>query len=255
MVDEITSSSCAAYTRHRGSEQAARRELEDLRAAIRHAFHSRKLAVEIPVDLPEKATPRDRWLTRPEAARLPAGALGWRLHDGIWKRDGERNSHVARFILIGLYTAMRHDAILALGWRVHTGGGYVDLDHDVIYRAPPGARQTAKRQPPLKIPDRLRAHLRRWGNMPAAGLYVVSWDGSRLRKMRRACNTARTQAGLGADVTPHVLRHTASTWRLHDGWSIWDVAGFAGATTDVIERTYGHHSTTFGHRKSTGGRF
>jgi integrase len=255
VVDEITPSSCAAYVRHRGTEQGARRELEDLRAAIRHAFHSRKLAVEIPVALPDKAVPRDRWLTRSEAARLLAGALGWRLVNGTWRRDGQRSPHVARFILLGLYTATRHDALLGLAWRVHTGGGHVDLERGVLYRAPPGTRQTKKRRPPVSIPPRLLAHLNRWAHMPAAGLYIVTFDGSRLAKMKRAWATARRQAGLDAGVTPHVLRHTAITWRLHDGWSIWDVAGFAGATTDVIESVYGHHAETFGHRKNTGGRF
>lgn len=248
VADEITPSKCAAYVRRRGAEQAARRELEDLRAALRHAFHSRKIACEIPVALPEKSPPRERWLERSEAAALLAGALGWRRAGEKWIRDGERSPHVARFILIGLYTATRHDAILGLGWRVHTGGGYIDLARGVLYRAPPGARQTAKRRPPVAIPARLAAHLRRWAAMPTAGLFLVSWDGSRLAKMRRAWNTARAQAGLGDNVTPHVLRHTAITWRLHDGWSIWDVAGFAGATAEMIERVYGHHADTFGRR-------
>jgi hypothetical protein len=249
VADEITPSTCAAYVRHRGSEQAARRELEDLRAAIRHAFKSRKLAVEIPVSLPDKAPPRERWLERSEAARLLAGALGWRYADGKWRRDGERSPHVARFILLGLYTATRHDAILGLGWRVHTGGGYVDLARGVLYRAPPGAKQTAKRRPPVPIEPRLGAHLARWARKDAVGLYIVSCDGSRLAKMRRAWKTARRQAGLGDDVTPHVLKHTAITWRLHDGDSIWEVAGFAGTSAQTIEKHYGHHAQTFGHRK------
>lgn len=259
VADQITPSTCAAYVRQRGTEQAARRELEDLKAALRYAFRSRKIAVEIPVELPEKATPRDRWLERSEAARLLAGALGFRLVScsdiatrrqrlTIWDRGGERNHHVARFILLGLGTATRHDAILGLGWRVHTGGGYVDLARGILYRAPPGAKQTAKRRPPVSINDRLRAHLRRWERM-SSGLFIVSWDGSRLGKMRRAFDSACCLADLGDDVTPHVLRHTAISWRLHDGWTIWDVAGFAGATAEVIERVYGHHAVTFGHRK------
>lgn len=252
VADEVTPSSCAAYVRERGSETAARRELEDLRAALRHAFHSRKIACEIPVSLPPKSPPRERWLERAEAARLLAGAMGWEHDSGRWRRTGERNPHVARFILIGLYTATRHDAILGLGWRVHTGGGYVDLARGVLYRAPPGARQTAKRRPPVAVPARLAAHLRRWAAMPGEGLHIVSWEGARLAKMRRAWNTARRQAGLGDDVTPHILRHTAITWRLHEGWSIWDVAGFAGATAEVIERVYGHHASTFGQKQIRG---
>jgi len=262
VADEITPSSCAAYVRARGAEQAARRELEDLRAALRHAFKSRKIACEIPIALPEKSPPRERWLERGEAARLIAAALGWRFAPccdiatrrerlAIWGRPGERNRHVARFVLIGLYTATRHDAILGLGWRVHTDGGHVDLARGVLYRAPPGARQTAKRRPPVAIPPALAPHLARWSQMPAAGLYIVTWDGSRMDRMQRAWRGAVARAGLGPDVTPHILRHTAITWRLHEGWSIWDVAGFAGATAEMIERVYGHHAEAFRTPKRT----
>lgn len=247
VAEEITPATCADYERQRGSEQAARRELEDLRAALRYAVRNRNLAVEIPVTLPEKSVPRDRWLTRAEAAALLAGALGWRRDGDRWKRDGERNPHVARFILLGIYTATRHGAILGLGWHEHTGGGFVDLDRAVLYRASRGARQTKKRRPPVAIPARLLAHLRRWAAMPKF-LHIVTYDGGRLGKMKRAWATARAQAGLGEDVTPHVLRHTAITWHLHNGLTVWEVAGFAGATAEMIERVYGHHAETFGHR-------
>ena len=49
-------------------------------------------------------------------------------------------------------------------------------------------------------------------------------------------------AGLGPDVTPHVLRHTCATMLLQRGVSVYDVAGVLGASEDVIRRTYGHHA-------------
>jgi integrase len=45
---------------------------------------------------------------------------------------------------------------------------------------------------------------------------------------------------LGADVTPHTLRHTAITWMLQAGVPIWEVSAFAGMTVKMIEDTYGH---------------
>ena len=48
----------------------ARRELEVLSAAIGFAHREHKLTHTIVVHLPDKAQPRDRWLTRDEAARL-----------------------------------------------------------------------------------------------------------------------------------------------------------------------------------------
>ena len=49
-----------------------------------------------------------------------------------FNRDGTRNRfrinrHLARFILIGLYTGTRHDAILKLQWLPSTSGGWFDL--------------------------------------------------------------------------------------------------------------------------------
>ena len=47
--------------------------------------------------------------------------------------------------------------------------------------------------------------------------------------------------GLGADVTPHVLRHTCATWLMQKGVNLWDAAGFLGMTVQQLEATYGHH--------------
>jgi integrase len=49
-------------------------------------------------------------------------------------------------------------------------------------------------------------------------------------------------AGLEADVTPHVLKHTCATLMLQSRISTWDVAGVLGTSEGVIRKTYGHHS-------------
>jgi integrase len=59
--------------------------------------------------------------------------------------------------------------------------------------------------------------------------------------MKRAWATVVREAGLGRDVTPHVLRHTFVTWELWKGRTIWEVAGDAGMSAAMVERTYGHH--------------
>jgi len=48
-------------------------------------------------------------------------------------------------------------------------------------------------------------------------------------------------AGLGIDVTPHVLRHTAATWLMHAGTDPWEAAGFLGMTVETLMSRYGHH--------------
>lgn len=261
MVAYITPSSCAAYVRGRGSPSAARRELEDLRAALRHAWRSRKLAAEIPVTLPPKSAPRQRWLTKSEAARLLAAALGWRFAPAcdvrtrrekwvVWGRESAAQrglyAHLRRFIVLGLDTGTRHDALLGIGWRPHGAGGHVDLGARMVYRRAAGQRETAKRRPPVPMLRALAAHLDRWNRMDGPlRLYVVTYDGTRMDRMQRAWRSAVARAGLGPDVTPHVMRHTFITWRLQEGWSLWDAAKAAGATMETAESTYGHHAPEY----------
>lgn len=274
--DDVTPSTTAAYTRwrtHSGKPTpgeprrsrkqvkgvTARRELEHLSAALRHAWKSRKLSTLIPVTLPEKGSPRERWLTTSEAARLLMGALGCilvpyteietkRERWAIWRREPHAVSrHLARFILIGLRTGTRHDAILGLGWHPHAKGGFFDLAHGIMFRASVGLPRTNKRQPPAPIPRNLIRHLPRWKRL-SDGPYVVSAPGYSNRRMRdvgKAFMRAVRYAGLGPDVTPHVLRHTCVTWLMQRGRPAWEVGGFVGISLHMIEAHYGHHSPTY----------
>ena len=99
-------------------------------------------------------------MKRREVAALLWAALGF-------DKDGRRNQfrinrHLARFVLVGLYTGTRHDAILSLQWLPNTTGGWFDLDAGILYRRPQDAVETNKRRTPCPIPPRLMPHLRRW---------------------------------------------------------------------------------------------
>lgn len=48
-------------------------------------------------------------------------------------------------------------------------------------------------------------------------------------------------AGLGPDVTPRTLKHTAIGWMLWEGRSIWEVAEDTGTSVKTIDEVYGHH--------------
>jgi integrase len=274
--EEITPSTTKAYERwrtHAGGVKhnepprrdravktvTARRELVDLQSALRHAWKSRKLSVEIPVTLPPAGQPRDRWLTRSEAARLLLGAMGFILAPCsdvasrterwiIWRRAPEVTSrHICRFILIGLRTGTRHDAILAMGWHQHLGGGFFDLENQMMFRAASGKAQTKKRQTPTPIPKSLARHLPRWKRL-SDSLFVVSATGhgdERQKRIHKAFSRAVARSGLDRSVTPHVLRHTCATWLMQRGRPAWEVAGFLGMTVAMIERVYGHHSPSY----------
>jgi integrase len=231
------------------TEAAARRELEDLRAAINHHRQEGLCSEIVAVALPEKGRGRDVWLTRSQAARLIWTA--WRakqvMQDGVTKRAVGK--HIARFILTGLYTGTRHAAICGAALRPAIGRGYVDLERGVFHRRPADACETKKRQPPMRLPNRLLAHMRRWQRLGIAKSAVIEWNGKPVRSVRKGFAAAVAAAGLpttGPDrVTPHVLRHTAATWAMQNGADLWQVAGFLGMTVEMLQERYGHHHPDF----------
>jgi integrase len=240
----VNGQSCRDYVTHRASQAAARRELEDLRAAINHHRREGLCSEVVEVTLPAKSLPRERWLTRSEAARLLWAA--WRMtapvpHGGKPRRTGQ---HVARFILVGLYTGTRASAICGASFRHASGRGFVDLGAGVFYRRAVGARETKKRQPPVKLPPRLLAHMRRWHRRGLCAEFVVEWEGKPVDRVSKAFAKAVTLAGLH-DVSPHVLRHTCATWLMQRGVDVWEAAGFLGMTVEVLESHYGHHHPAF----------
>jgi hypothetical protein len=104
-----------------------------------------------------------------------------------------------------------------------------------------GKRETKKRQPPVPIPPRLLAHLRRWQAKDSVRHHVVEWNGVPIKSLKTAFKHAVALAGLDGQVTPHTLRHTAATWLMQAGVDKWEAAGFLGMTVDMLDRVYGHH--------------
>lgn len=254
VVSEVTDEICNAYVEWRCQQvdkratvnkgrtikpSTAKRELVTLSAALNWCFRNRRLDRPIVVTFPKVAERRERYLSRQEVAALLWAALGF-------NRDGARNRfrinrHLARFILIGLYTGTRHDAILRLQWMANTSGGWFDLDNGILYRRPQDAVETNKRRTPSPIAPRLMPHLTRWRTHSTQ--YVIEYNGKGLAsQLRRAWAGAREMAGLGPEVTPHVLKHTCATLMLQNRISTWDVAGVLGTSEAVIRKTYGHHS-------------
>jgi integrase len=230
------------YVEQRGFQSAARRELEDLAAAIN--WHLRdKVGGAIqqfrPV-LPDAPEARDRWLTRAEAAHLVWTA--WRARQRF--RGGSpgpySSKHVARFILVGLYTGTRAGAICGAALLPTIGRGYVDLDKGIFVRKGLGVRETNKRQPTVDISPRLLAHMRRWKRLGISNHSVIEWQGKPVARITKAFENIRGIANL-PDVSPHTLRHTSITWYLRAGVAISDVADYCGVSEAIIRRHYKHH--------------
>jgi integrase len=184
---------------------------------------------------------RERWLTRAEAARLIRAA--WRLREKQNGRPTDRATaqHVARFILTGLYTGTRAGAICGAALKPTVGRGWIDTENGIFYRRTAGMKRTKKRQPSIRMPPRLLAHVRRWRRLKIANDFLIEWQGDPVRRINKAFRSARKAAGLGSDVTPHTLRHTAITWQAQLGVPAHEICGFFGITLEVFERVYGHH--------------
>src|SRR6185369_300373 len=118
-----------------------------------------------------------RFLTRPEAALLLAAALGWDLHG---KRHHNRiNHHLARFILVAIYTGTRHDRIVRLQFVESLHNGWIDIEQGFLHRKGKAEPETNKRAPSVPIGDRLMAHMRRWHRHKSR--YVVEYGGLPVR--------------------------------------------------------------------------
>ncbi|EFI51319.1 tyrosine-type recombinase/integrase [Afipia sp. 1NLS2] len=247
VLGSLTTELCKSYAASR-SDGGARRDLEDLRAAINHHAKENLHHAVINVWLPQKGEPRDRWLTRSEAAKLIWAC--WR-HREVQTHNGKKVPtakytlrHVARFILIGLYTGTRAAAIAAASPYKAEGRSYVDLENGVFYRLKIGKRKTNKRQPPVALPSRLLAHMRRWVDRGIVSNHFVEWHGKAVTSVKngfgKGVATAKLDISEG-NVTPHTLRHTAATWLMQRGADLWQSAGFLGMSVQVLIDTYGHH--------------
>jgi integrase len=248
-LGELTGQLCRDYAKGRNSPSSARRELEDFRAAIGAYFSDDPIKMRFNIPMPPKGQARERYLTYEEAAKLLMAC--WRRTLVMPQYGGKRPMarHVARFILVALYTGSRASRICSASLVATEGRGFVDLERGVFYRRPPGTRETNKRAPPVRIPDRLLAHIRRWHRLGLCKDFVVEWEGQPVATVGQVFR--RIADGLGMhDVSPHILRHTAITWAMWNGVSMRDASEYFGVSEALIRSTYGHHHPE--HSKAVG---
>jgi integrase len=224
-IDAVNPESCAAYARSRGVKPGSvARELSVLSAALRYCQKNGHLTIAPFVQMPRRQPGKERWLTRSEAAKL------------LWESRRGARLVLPLFLLIALYTGARTGAILGLRW------SQVDLVRGRIDFNEPGRPITNKRRPIIPIPRQLLWFLRAAHRRSHSSWVVVSNDGAKVKFIRQSFTTARKRAGLGADVTPHVLRHTAGTWLAQSGVDLYQVAGWLGHTNTRTTELYAHHS-------------
>lgn len=196
------------------------KELRTLRAALLWGVANKWIPHAPPIDMPPAPPPRDRWLTRDEVDKLLATTHG----------------HLKLFILIGLHTAARTQAILGLTW------DRVDLERGLIHFAEPGRRETTKRRVAVPINAELMAALQD-AREAAQTEVVIEWGDRPVKRVVQGFKRAALRAGLKGGVTPHTLRHTAATWMAQAGVPMWEIAGVLGhSDVTTTSRIYAKHS-------------
>ena len=223
-IADVTPQTCGRYVEMRGRSQGTvRRELGVLRAAINYAHKCGRITRPVAVELPDRPEPRDRWLSRKEAASLIRAA-----------RTRQARLYMPLFILLGLYTGRRKEAILSLRWP------QVDLDAGLIDFEIAGRQRTKKKRGKVPIPARLLPHLRRVRKRGTDLGYVLHLNGERIGDVKKGFAAACERANIKG-VCPHTLKHTAITWCMRSGTDPWQAAGFFATSVETLLRVYGHH--------------
>lgn len=225
---DITTDTCRDYAKTKGNNSGAASDLKILHAATVYWHEHQKfgpLSVMPKFWRPDEPPPRERYLTRQEAAKLLKAARPYQ--------------HIRRLILLGLYTGSRPGVLLALKW------DQVDLNAGILIRKT-GAQASNKKAPRVRLGRRILAHMRRWRKLDGDINLVCYFQEHPHLPVRQVTDPHGTWrrvvklAGLKG-VTRHTLRHTRATWMAQKGVPLFEAAGFLGMTVRTLEKTYAHH--------------
>jgi len=220
----ITTDLCREYVLKRrklGKRGAAGQETADgtiwtemghLRTVLVWAADKRLIGHAPKIERPSKPKPKERSLTRDEAAKLV---------------DAATAPHVRLAIILALTTAARIGALLDLTW------DRVDFGRAQIRLALPDTT-TRKGRATVPINANLMAALKEAKTGALTG-HVVEWNGKPVGSIKTGFNAAVAAAGLEG-VTPHVLRHTAAVWMAEDGVDMEEIAQYLGHEDSRITR-------------------
>ena len=243
------------YAVERVLQPSAHRDLKLLQAAVNRCVKKKKGGIQarFSATLPPAPKSRERFLTRDEAAKLLWTAWRYRKKTKLPGSKGRYTlRHIARYILIGIYTGSRNGDICNASLIPAIDRGYVDLDSGIFKRKPDAKEATSKLQPTIPLPKELLAHMRRWKRVGVSNHSVIEWHGKRVRRIQDGWESLVKKAGLATDdkrqkVLRHTLRHTAITWYLHPNHrrpaiDIETVSLYCGVSVETIRKTYRHET-------------
>ncbi|MEH3061520.1 MAG: tyrosine-type recombinase/integrase [Methylobacterium radiotolerans] len=247
-------------------EASAREDLYELDKAIALYAGEHALPWRPEVFLPKQGAGRTTWLRPVQIDRIYWAIRGriWDHATGDWKTetvaDADGNvvtrrvlrpvetirarKPMRRFVFIGHVTGTRNTAMRELGWKISDEGGCFDLEVGLIHRRGFGLDPTAgKPRATSRLAPRVVSTLRRWRRVDlAAGIdhVIHKEDGTPyLDSPRRLWRSVMEDAGLGTDVVPHTLRHTAATLLRLAGVDVRKGADLLGMSVQTMVRIYG----------------
>lgn len=220
-IDQITPERCVTYRASRrragASDGTVLKELGTLRAAVRRTASGHLARFEMPRQPP----PRDRWITKEEAAAL----LG-----------ATPDPHLRLFTILALATAARSGALLGLTW------DRVDLKRRQI--ALGEAREGRKRRAVVPINDRALAALEAAYAIRTSD-FVIEYGSRPVKSIKKGFREAAARAGLKG-VSPHILRHSSATWMAQAGIPMIEIARYLGHSNPAITyRVYAKHTPDY----------
>lgn len=244
------------YAEERVLQPSAFRDLKLLQAAINRCVKKTKGGIQpkFSATLPDAPKSRVRYLTRDEAAAMLWAAWRERKKTKLPGSKGRHTlRHIARYILIGIYTGSRNGDICNASLIPAIDRGYVDLDRGIFKRKPDNKEATSKQQPTIPLPPRLLAHMRRWARLGISNHSVIEFMGKRVRRIHDGWESLVEKAGLATEdktkkVLRHTLRHTAITWYLSPDRrtgrkvDIETVSLYCGVSVETIRKTYRHET-------------
>lgn len=249
MISDVSKTACKDYQEFRAKNGIANstiaRELGTLKSAVRFYWTDGKVDNYPPVWTPAQKKSKAVYLSREEATKLVWTSIRPKVNSPTesLKSVNDKSRHLARFIILGLYTGTRKEAILSLQWEPNETGGWVDLDAGIIYRLPEDGEETKKRRTPVKIPKSLISHLRRWRRI--TNTHVIEFKGKPVKSIKTSWNRVVRDSGI-KHCTPHCLRHTSITWAMQAGAELNEVQTYFGVSRKVLEEVYWHHHPDFG---------
>ncbi|MGO8377360.1 hypothetical protein ACC745_16775 [Rhizobium ruizarguesonis] len=231
--------------------KAAIRYLDDLNAAISTAAKTKLLRYAVKVPTPRDYKPREAVLTRKQLADLIGTAWRKRGHAFINNRpvkDAYIWRHLARFLLIAIYTGSRKDKVWRVSFKNEKDRPWVEFKEvrgnkgaftATFHRLGDSEVQRKKKQAPeIPVPGRLAAHLFRWRekglSYPCEGL-----DGHAGNPSGAMSNLFNEVLGEDHDVVIHTLRHTAATWLVARAeLPLAAIASYLGMSVETLVRRY-----------------